>query len=307
MLVWCCAVLDLDELVHEMETDSSLALKLIHSVSTMNNRQSDCSDCSDEEEQDTTGTATFEPERQRDHIIPFPLFHLPSELADYIIDCADDRPQYPDVFPRGPSSDLLQFSLVSTYVHDRLRPAIWRSVRYIPQEGHRTRAYRKKRSLNALVILVEASERGRAGVVPIGSLSITAPGLRAADLNTAMTESGAIPDLIRLLTKMRVLLLDTCDFLPLMSDHVLTNILQHPSLTSLRLNQCTLNGKLSDLKTFEPMPRLKTLQIMHSSSSLVGTSSWRDVQGLTKGLSSSQSLSWHPTSSRSFSGQRCES
>lgn len=38
MPVWCCAGLDLDELVHEMETHSSsyssLALKLIHSVST---------------------------------------------------------------------------------------------------------------------------------------------------------------------------------------------------------------------------------------------------------------------------------
>lgn len=198
----------------------------------------------------------------------FRLLDLPSELVLQIIGHAAYRPAT-ELFPEGPSSELLALSATSTLFNEFCRPHVWRAISYAPikRDLVRPAEFRQKRNLRALRVLQQTR------AIPIEFLQATHPsGARGDDEEDVEAEQEAFVEIIEQLTRegLRVLFLKKVHLVgpaKLLGDRLVRAIAVSDSLTAVRFNQVEA-GNAKVYVNLQPMPNLKTLQIMHGARSL---------------------------------------
>lgn len=216
-----------------------------------------------------------------DVVLPFPLFDLPPELVHQIILHCDERPRDNPTFPVGPSIDLLNLRSTSRYFDALCRPLVWQSVRYVPETGLRPEAFRARRGLKALRnLLVDRQDAEGAWEEEVGAarrrcvpqvkvLSISSPSDSVGSNSMGIQEEvAAIVPIVERLLGLEVLFLKDVSMDGKLGDALLGAIVGLPKVSALRFNQVVV-GKTKSMASYDSLPALKTLQVMHGSRRLV--------------------------------------
>ncbi|KAL8280080.1 hypothetical protein RQP46_007410 [Phenoliferia psychrophenolica] len=206
---------------------------------------------------------------------PFRLLDLPSELVLLIVYWVQLRPPT-ELFPCGPSSELLALSETSTLFLSLCRPHAWRSLSYAPPKRSLVRpaTWQRKRGLRALLEILSEASVSPLGLPQIECLQVTHPGgARNEPEEDVEAEHAAFVTIIETLTQsgLRVLFLKSVYLAgpgKAEGDRLVQAIARSTSLTAVRFNQVEAgNEKL--YSNLALMPNLKTLQIMHGQRSLL--------------------------------------
>ncbi|GAA5861260.1 hypothetical protein JCM8547_008536 [Rhodosporidiobolus lusitaniae] len=214
----------------------------------------------------------FPPSPPSPALSPFPLLDLPQECILAIIEAVDDERPYSPTFPAGPSSHLLSLSLTSTWFNTVCSPLVWRSVRYAPTHILRPAAWRRKRDLRALRELIKGRERLGMDALRVVQLSIEDPaGKDSLEVSEDQEEEDACVEVIEVLAKtsLQVLFLKSVEMTSINGQKLLRAIAASPRLSAIRFNQVDFWPNAPDVvDDFVSLPRIKTLQVMHSSDEL---------------------------------------
>lgn len=219
-------------------------------------------------------------------VTPFRLLDLPPELVLEVVAHVSLLRPLVDIFPSGPPSELLALSETNRLFATICRDSIWAQINYKPVDRDylvRPAEYKRKRSLCTLLeILVEAEASGN-GLLPIGMISaahvgkIPRPHAGQHLINNEKNEfeeenEGFLQVLAKLLKGggLRVVFLRDISLDGEAGERLVRNFAEAKGLRALRFNQVSLRGvKKAFFETLQPMPNLKSLQVMHGESSLV--------------------------------------
>lgn len=242
---------------------------------------------------DLVDTPSPEAHREEVDVPPFPLDQLPLEIVHHLVRCCDERPTSSS-FPCGPSEDLLNLSATNVFFYNHCRPRIWRSIAHKGQTkaSPRTEEWLQMRSLEGLLSIMQDSNvvgvRSGQGAaeelvapLPIKAFSYTLNERATASREAAAALGAEMDALIRVIehlkrSKVQVLFLRGSGLHEInetQSKMVLQAILDLDTLSALRLNQMYFRGDFTMwLAQAAPLPKLRTLQVMHGHDQLVSSS-----------------------------------
>lgn len=206
----------------------------------------------------------------------FRLLDLPQEVILSVIAHVDVRDPSP-TFPTGPCPELLRLAETNRWFHQECRARIWRSVRYVSESRYRPVEYRTMRSIATLRDLVR-QRRTQGVTLPILALSVadfaadegSMFGMRSATYAT-VDEEVPFLDLLQNLAQstLQVLFMKHVELSRQGGERMLHAIRDSTTLSAIRFNQIDFWPDHADVvQAFPTLPRIKTLQVMHSDPEL---------------------------------------
>ncbi|GAA5998692.1 uncharacterized protein JCM10292_007163 [Rhodotorula paludigena] len=205
----------------------------------------------------------------------FRLTDLPDEIQLVVVQHVDERDPSP-TFPRGPSRELLNLSRTSRFFHGVCSPLIWRSVHYRHDDvrnRYRAIPVRKHRDLATLQLLLRwRRDQGRP--LPILCFSVQEILVDEYDYGLEPEPHDALfhafLDVISILSQsgLQVLFLKELEIPHARGLDLIRYISSSPTISAVRVNQVDFWPRRSARPLVEaaqdPLPHIKTLQIMHS-------------------------------------------